>query len=149
MKAPSQFKRDFRKLLDRAGDKADAVVRSTAQQMIDSMIINSPVGDPKIWQSPAPAGYSGGTFRANWHIGLGSIDTDTSQQPDESGERTIDRARAKLSQWQAGQSIFLTNSLPYALRLEYGWSSQAPVGMVRTTVTEYEQYLRRAVASLT
>lgn len=32
--------------------------------------------------------------------------------------------------------IFVVNNLPYIRRLEYGWSKQAPQGMVRVTVAE-------------
>ena len=47
---------------------------------------------------------------------------------------------------RAGQTIFITNSLPYAYRLEYdGWSRQAPAGMVRVTVVEFAQRFERAV----
>lgn len=33
-------------------------------------------------------------------------------------------------------TIFLTNNVPYIVRLENGWSKQAPKGMVSTTVEE-------------
>jgi hypothetical protein len=45
----------------------------------------------------------------------------------------------------AGKVHFLTNNLPYALRLEYGWSKQAPHGMVGVTVKEYQQIVDKAV----
>jgi hypothetical protein len=34
--------------------------------------------------------------------------------------------------------IYLQNSLPYALRLENGWSKQAPGGVLALTVNELE-----------
>jgi hypothetical protein len=37
----------------------------------------------------------------------------------------------------SGQKIFLTNALPYAIRLENGWSkTQAPQGMVKLSLAE-------------
>jgi hypothetical protein len=41
---------------------------------------------------------------------------------------------------------YITNNLPYAERLEYGWSGQAPSGMIRLSLAEFEQVLREEVA---
>lgn len=38
----------------------------------------------------------------------------------------------------------ITNSVPYVAYLEYGWSRQAPAGMVRVSLLEGEQRLKRA-----
>jgi hypothetical protein len=43
---------------------------------------------------------------------------------------------------EAGSIFYLTNNLPYGERLEYGYSKQAPSGMVRITLAEYEKILR-------
>jgi hypothetical protein len=44
---------------------------------------------------------------------------------------------------------FLTNNLPYALRLEYGWSkNQAPAGMVGLAVAEFQSIVRDAAAEV-
>ena len=37
--------------------------------------------------------------------------------------------------------ITLTNNLPYAQRLEYGWSQQAPQGFVRVNVSRFQQLI--------
>jgi hypothetical protein len=37
--------------------------------------------------------------------------------------------------------------MPYALRLEYGWSKQAPAGMVRVTVAEFQAVVNAAVTN--
>jgi len=34
--------------------------------------------------------------------------------------------------------IYLTNNLPYAQRLEEGYSQQAPAGMVALTIQEFQ-----------
>ena len=48
-----------------------------------------------------------------------------------------------------GTGGFLTNSVPYIVMLEYGWSGQAPFGMVRITLheatVEFESAMRRLV----
>jgi hypothetical protein len=44
-----------------------------------------------------------------------------------------------------GETLFLTNSLPYADRLEYGWSDQAPQGMVRISAGEWTQTVNTVI----
>ncbi|MCK5132697.1 MAG: HK97 gp10 family phage protein [Candidatus Sabulitectum sp.] len=45
---------------------------------------------------------------------------------------------AVINRLKLGDTFFLTNKLPYIRRLEYGWSQQAPAGMVRITVAEFQ-----------
>jgi hypothetical protein len=48
-----------------------------------------------------------------------------------------------LDRMKPGDVFWLTNSLPYARRLEYGWSkNQAPQGMMRISVAEWGQIVR-------
>jgi hypothetical protein len=54
----------------------------------------------------------------------------------------------KIGSWRWGEIIYLTNSLPYARRLEYGWSKQAPAGMVRITVANFERHLQNQIKGL-
>lgn len=44
-----------------------------------------------------------------------------------------------------GDVVYLTNSLPYAQRLEHGWSKQAPRGMVRLSAIEFKRFVRQAI----
>lgn len=126
-----QFRRNFAALLKRAGDKADLVVRKTALDLQSSMISMSPVDT--------------GRFKGNWQCGVGALNTDNTAP---AGADAQGKTAAALQGWKAGQTIWLTNSMPYARRLEYGWSQQAPGGMVRLTVQAYGQALKKAVAEL-
>ena len=58
------------------------------------------------------------------------------------------RINAGIADWKGGQTIYMVNNLPYARRLEYGWSKQSPSGVVRITVQNYTRYLEKAVKSL-
>lgn len=127
----AEFRRGFAALLAKAGDKSDQVVRKVAIELQNSMIQMSPVDS--------------GRFKSNWAAGIGAINTDISAT---AGSDAQGRTGIALSGWKPGQTIFLTNSLPYSLRLEYGWSKQAPAGMVRLTVQEYGDYLKKVVAEL-
>lgn len=81
--------------------------------------------------------YVGGRFRANWVVGYKSIDESTYDEVDKSGNKTIGKITSEVISAELGDgSIFLTNSLPYAHRLENGWSKQAPAGMVRLSMVE-------------
>lgn len=84
----------------------------------------------------AGKGYTGGRFRANWQVGVGAMDRTTSEDIDPSGAMSLGRAAAKAPGMRAGQVIVISNSLPYALRLETGWSKQAPAGVVRVTMAD-------------
>lgn len=79
-----------------------------------------------------------GRFRANWAVGNGFVNNATSQAVDATGGGTIVKNALEINSIKInGQIIYITNSLPYAQRLEYeGWSKQAPAGMVRVSIAE-------------
>ena len=128
------FAANLNKLCERAKDKAHIVVRKTAFELQGMMIDMSPVDT--------------GRFRSNWAVGLGAINTSADAAPDKTGDAAKGRAQAALQGWKPGQTIYLSNSLPYALRLERGWSQQAPSGVVRLTVQRYGDALAEAVKGL-
>jgi hypothetical protein len=74
-----------------------------------------------------------GRFRGNWQTGIGSKPSGTTDSTDKSGQGAINEAAAKVAGFNLGQTIYLVNNLPYAMRLEMGSSKQAPSGMVRLT----------------
>lgn len=98
-----------------------------------------------------PKGYVGGRFRANWQLGLDAPPTgelyDKKATSYPSGAATVAGNQDKIPILTAGgRMYYLVNNLPYARRLEEGWSSQAPQGMVAITVLEFQQYVDAAVA---
>lgn len=142
------FQTDFRKMMQRAADKMDKVVVHSAFKIYESIDNKTPVGDASQWAHPdaAPAGYTGGQLRANWNISFNSIDTSTSAQTDYSSK--LSEAAGELNRYRLGDSITITNSLPYAAAIEYGHSNQAPQGMVRITAEEFKSYVREVAAQL-
>lgn len=109
------------------------------------IIMASPVGNPDLWERPR-SGYVGGRFRANWMFGIGAIDPDTGASPDASGMASMQRVQTGAASMQMGQVAFISNALPYAMALEYGHSTQAPAGMVRTTLADWPLIVREAMA---
>src|SRR5690606_10945934 len=71
-------------------------------------------------------GYVGGRFRGAWDVSINSASSTAPDRIDPNGAETIAAARAALTGFTAGPAIYITNVMPYALRLEYGWSKQAP-----------------------
>lgn len=87
-----------------------------------------------------------GRFRANWQFGAGKMADGIVDANDING--SIAAAQAlKAVETPLGGIVYFTNNLPYAERLEYGYSDQAPQGMVRLTVRELESMVTKALAS--
>jgi len=151
--------RDISKLATQVAAKynrgIDEVVEDVAVSLSLKIIERTPVGQPSTWQNPsgAPPGYVGGRARANWFptiaranwfptIGQPSDDTTESTNTNESASRITG-----IKEQIAGNVYYLTNNLPYIRRLEYdNWSKQAPRGMVRVTLREALNELKRAVS---
>lgn len=146
-----EFRRNFQKLIKRAKDKARDVCVEGALSMANGMVEKCPVDT--------------GRLKNNWFPGLNTADKSITGGADPSGAGSIARIQAGLEGFKVGQKIFITNSLPYARVIEMGlygkppgnangpktvggFSKQAPAGMVRLTVQEYGQKIRKVVEQL-
>jgi hypothetical protein len=68
---------------------------------------------------------------------LGVFGGDTTGEPITSEERAKWAAvRQGIRSQPLGQTIWICNNVPYAQRLEHGWSKKAPTGMVEITLRE-------------
>lgn len=121
---------DFAK---KAEGNADLVVRKVAREVLKRVVMKSPVDT--------------GRFRANWNVGIEKVGV-TTKSVDPTGGETILRGSAEIQAGVPGQSIWISNALPYARRLEYGYSKQTPAGMVRITLAEFSGILGAAVKGL-
>lgn len=89
-----------------------------------------------------------GTFRGNWNVALNAIDRNTNEEYVSSGNKgSYDPLRLAigesiLKKYKIGNTINISNSLPYAMRLEFGYSNQAPNGMVRVTKQKLARFLK-------
>jgi hypothetical protein len=147
MAVTNAFSDAIKKFAIKADERANLVTRKIIFDVSTALVLKSPVGDPKYWKRPAPPGYVGGRFRANWQYGQGSINRTTTENIDKSGGPTIQRIVGSVGERVLGEVHFITNSLPYANRLEDGWSwRQAPNGMVQVTILEFDPIVRAAAA---
>ncbi|SER54947.1 hypothetical protein [Pseudomonas soli] len=89
-------------------------------------------------------GYVGGRFRSNWQLTAG---TPASGEIDEveSAGATITKLVAAAGDLTLGEVAYIVNNLPYAIPLEYGHSTQAPAGMVRVTIADFQNIVNRII----
>lgn len=128
-----------------ARDKIDRTVRITVMEIGNRLVMRSPVGDPSYWQSPPPPGYSGGRFRANWQYSFGQPIVTSTDAIDKSGMSTISRINMGAMTSPGIGVHYITNNVPYAERIENGWSyRQAPNGVVALTEVEFTSIFNQA-----
>ena len=124
------FASDVAKFAKLAGASVDETGRAIVLELFGSTIKDTPVDT--------------GRARGNWQT---SMDSPATGETDRKSEQA---ALAEVSQeaasFGAGKVIYLSNGLPYIMRLEYGWSKQQPGGMVRRNVARIQSIVRKAVA---
>jgi hypothetical protein len=124
-----RFRSQIKSVVKKAKDKNELFVKKLAVDIDARLVQKSPVDT--------------GRFKANWVVGNGSINTSTTESL-QAANNSNEISSIKVN----GQTIFITNSLPYAQRLEYGWSKQAPLGVVRITAVEFQSIARQVGAEL-
>ena len=107
------FTGQIKKFNRKAEKAATMIFRGTSLSLFEKIVRRTPVDT--------------GRARGNWMAGINRPSSDSP------GYESV-VARARL-----GDSLFLTNNLPYIGVLENGSSEQAPHGMVAVTVTEFRQ----------
>jgi len=137
----SQFTVDISRFVKRAKAAPGIVVRRASLELMTSIVLKTPVDT--------------GRARASWQVSLNRVDpTVTYTAIDKDGAKTIVRGAAAINQWRDGDTIVLFSNLPYMPVLEYGrddgrpGSKQAPQGMVRVSIAEWNTYIDKAVRSL-
>ena len=116
--------------------KIEAKIDRTLNQGIRATLFE--VSAAIIKDTPADTGRA----RGNWQASVGRGATgEVSVGSVRSGEA---KAIADVNQTVSvavGDLYYLTNNLPYIERLEYGWSKQAPGGMVRKNMQNFNRLL--------
>lgn len=160
------FSLDISKIVEKAKGRIDTVVVKVTADIFHDVIMASPVGNPKNWEGFVEArasantyhwlekagfyqeGYVGGRFKGNWAASAGSYKTEIYDVVDKNGGATVAAAIAVAEKAKSGGVVYLVNNLPYSQRLEYGYSKQAPAGMVRVAITNYQSYVNNAVSNI-
>jgi hypothetical protein len=118
----------------KAKANADTVVRQASLSVLSSVVKRSPVDT--------------GRFRGNWQTTIDAPASGAVDLLDKTGAASVSAGVGALSSVKAGETVWIVNNLPYAQRLENGYSDQAPAGMVRVTVTEFQRYVAQAASQV-
>ncbi len=110
---------------DETEEKLTLAVQKISLELFSRVILRTPVDK--------------GRARGNWQVAIGSVPDGTLDIDDPSGQATISKVTAEAAGLKAGDTIVLVNNLPYIQRLEDGYSSQAPAGMVMLSVQDFQE----------
>ncbi len=133
------FSSDLKKFVKKADKNLNKTVRSSVVQVFGAIIKDTPVGNTSIWKSPNVKDYVGGRLRNNWNTNLNSINESADRPPDSSGSGSESDLLTTLGFYKNGDTIYLSNSLPYAQAVEEGWSKQRPHGMVKVNLKRWKR----------
>ena len=164
------FSDDIKKFVEKSKGNGNRVVRKTVIDISKSLVDRSPVGNPELWFSlgasyrfmnlagtkrlkrgkleyrrQPPKGYSGGHFRANWQLGVGSMPQGEVEGIDKSGAATMGKIRSGIPKEAVGKVYYIANNVEYGQALENGHSNQAPHGMVGLTEIQFQGTIRDAL----
>ena len=121
------FALDVSKFVEKAKKNPEKVMRQVSIKLFSAIIKASPVDT--------------GRFRMNWMASGGTPAPGVTDATDKSGNIAIGNATSFVLKAADWREFTLTNNLPYAQRLEYGWSQQAPQGFVRVNVSRFQQLI--------
>jgi hypothetical protein len=135
------FSSQLRRFARKTGERNELVLKKVGIELFRRVIMRTPVDT--------------GRLRANWQATIGAAasgeldETDSSGQarPDGGGSsKTTAKMQAVVLGADVAKPIYLTNNLPYAAVIEFGGSKQqAPAGMARVSVQEFQDIVRGAV----
>jgi len=126
-----KFSSQLKAFATKAQKKETAVLRRSAIDTLGRVTLRSPVDT--------------GRFRANWAVGINEVGVSAAQaSPEEGFGAAAQPGQQVIGNAKATDAIVISNNLPYAQRLENGYSSQAPAGMVAITVAEWSGIVKDA-----
>ena len=128
------FTLDVKAFCEKAKKNPETVMRSVTLKLFSAIIKASPVDT--------------GRFRGNWQTTGVTPATGLIAGVDPTGNKAVNSAATFITNAPGWDTFTLTNNLPYAERLEYGWSKQAPTGIVRINVVRFQQLINEEAAKV-
>lgn len=139
------FSGDVGKWIMKVDNNGSKVLRLSAMHIFGDVIQTSIVGNPSLWLNPAPKGYVGGSYRANWQASINnpatSIITDVHKSTESDARFMVDRVKL-------GQGLYLVNNLPYARGIEEGTVSNRGTGHVRIAAMKWKRIVKAFAAKV-
>lgn len=119
------FRREVSSWTKKALDRIDKTRRASALELFRLIILSTPVDN--------------GVLINNWRTQINKPNTGTREAQSTIGADSLREAQSNLGKLE--DTVFFTNNLPYAHRIEFdGWSRyKAPQGMVRKNVARWDQ----------
>lgn len=114
------FQSDLNKLMISLEKEVTKHVRAVASNALNKIVTKTPVDT--------------GCCRANWVVGIGSVDP--TYDPNKKTNDAIQVGEARIKSLETGVSCHISNATPYTVFLEYGTSKQAASGMVSISIEE-------------
>lgn len=111
------------------------IFRDATKRVKNSLVRLSPVDE--------------GDYVSEWDVAIGHWPMDTEQLPDPKKRATRARLQEPIDNLYMGDSIFFENDDEVAARLEFGYSDQAPQGVVRLTARKWPGFVRGAARAAT
>lgn len=130
--------RSFQEFSKRLGILAKLVAKNAEEDVRGAALV---ADSTLVLRTPVDTGRA----RANWLPSIGIPDGRTLDETDPSGASAIERGRNLIGRWTLKDGpMYFSNSLPYAPRLDNGYSQQAPAGMTTFAISAARAYLRNA-----
>lgn len=113
------------------------------EQSIDDVLqtVVLMVGKSVVTLSPVKTGL----FKGNWQLTIDGSANSSLIRRDPEGNSTLADIASKTNTFTAGQVAYIQNMVTYGYDLEYGYSNQAPEGIVRVTALKFAQIVEDAV----
>ena len=132
------FSLDIKKFAEKAIGDTEDIINGTCLDLSRRVILRTPVDS--------------GQARWNWQGSIGAPKVNELKGSDKGGAKRIGQL-VNVTDKASGNVFFLTNNMPYINKLEFGgypansptgktsggYSTQAPSGMVRITIREFNQ----------
>tara|TARA_B100000795_G_scaffold36505_1_gene24069 strand:- start:577 stop:960 length:384 start_codon:yes stop_codon:yes gene_type:complete len=118
------FKLDLKNFNKKTTRITEQVFRGTVIGLFNKVVLRTPVKT--------------GRLKKSWRPTINSPSKSSKKASPDAIVTTV--SKAKL-----GDSVYLVNNLPYAQKIEGGSSKQAPVGMVKVTVAEYQKIINEII----
>jgi hypothetical protein len=116
------FQSDLQRAVVNIKDASGKRVRRIALKAFDVINQESPVKE--------------GTFRANWNASINALNRDFDlEKKSKDVQASVTTATAVITDGaKLGNTVFICNSVPYALKLENGYSPNKPNGVVEPSL---------------
>lgn len=130
------FSAEIARFARESEDRNRQILRATALEVFRRIVQRSPVDT--------------GRFKGNWIISDSEISYREGMGPrfDAKGALALTAGQVQIKARPDDRPYLIANGLPYGPRLEYGWSKQAPAGMVRITAVEFPGILAKITAAV-